>query len=84
MLYYKRIDITEGIDLAESSNSKECMNCHCWFFTHGFKFQYCVCNGCHNLTLLSENLSDSAIITGENVNYYCITHNISKSEAIQN
>ena len=38
MLYYERIDISEGIVLAKSINSKECMNCHYWFFNHGFKF----------------------------------------------
>ena len=29
MLYCNRIDISEGVDLAESDNSKECMICHC-------------------------------------------------------
>ena len=28
MMYYDRIDISEGIDLAKSNNSKECMICH--------------------------------------------------------
>ena len=28
MLYYDRIDIREGIDLAKSNNSKESMICH--------------------------------------------------------
>ena len=39
-------------------------------------------NGCHNLTMLSVNISDIAIITVKNVDYRCIIHNISKSEAI--
>ena len=56
MLYYDRIDITEGIDLAKNNNSKECM--------------------------LSVNINVTAIITGKNVDYDCIIHNISKSEAI--
>ena len=38
-LYYDRIDISEGIDLPKSNNSKECMICHYFFFNHGFKFQ---------------------------------------------
>ena len=58
------------------------MICHYWFFNHGFKFQYYVCNGCHDLTMLSVNISDIAIITVKNVNYRYIIHNISKSEAI--
>ena len=82
MLCCDRIDISEGTDLAKSSNSKECMICHYWFFNHGFKFHESVCNGCHDLTMLSVNISDIAIITVKNVNHRCIIHNISKSEAI--
>ena len=58
------------------------MICHLWFSTHGFKFQDSVCNGCHDLTMLSVNISDIAIITVKNVDYRCIIHNTSKSEAI--
>ena len=82
MLYYDRIDISEGIDLAKGNNSKECMICHYWFFNHGFSFQDSVCNGCHDLTMLSVNISDIAIITDKNVDYHFIINNISKSEAI--
>ena len=32
MLYYDRIDTSEGIDLAKRNNSKECMICHYGFF----------------------------------------------------
>ena len=32
--------------------------------------------------MLSVNISDITVITVENVNYRCIIHNISKSEAI--
>ena len=31
MLYYDRINISEGIDLAKSNDSKECMICHYCF-----------------------------------------------------
>ena len=82
MLYYDRIDISEGINLAKSNNSKECMICHYWIFNHGFNFQDHVRNGCHDLTMLSVNISNIAIITVKNVDYRCIIHNISKSEAI--
>ena len=37
MLFYDRIDISKGIDLAKSNNSKECMICNCWFFNHVIK-----------------------------------------------
>ena len=81
MLYYDRIDISEDIDLAKINNSKECMICHYFFFNRGFEFQDSACNGCHNLTMLSVNISDIAIITIKNVNYHCIIQNVSKSEA---
>ena len=58
------------------------MFCHFCFFNHGFKFQDSICNDCHDLTMLSVNISDIAIITIKNVDYCCIIHNISKSEAI--
>ena len=45
-----------------------------WFFNHWFKFQDSVFNLCH--------ISDIAIATVEHVDYRCIIHNISKSEAI--
>ena len=82
MLYYDRIDISEGIDLVKSNSSKECMICHYWYFNHGLNFQDYVCNGYHDLTMFSVNISDIAIITVKNVDYCCIIHNISKSEAI--
>ena len=82
MLYYDRIDVSEGICPAKSNNSKECMICHDWFFNHGFKFQDSVCNGCHGLTILCLNISDIAIIAVKNADYFCITHNFTKSEAI--
>ena len=39
MLYYYRIDLSQGIDPAKNSNSKECIICHYCFFNHGFKIQ---------------------------------------------
>ena len=80
MLYYDRIDINEGNNFAKSSNSKESRICHYWFFNYGFEFQNYVYNGCHDLTMLSVNISDITIITVKNND--CIIHNISKSEVI--
>ena len=68
--------------LLKLKKSKECMICHLWFSTPGFRFQDSVCNGCHDLTMLSVNISDIATITVKNVDYCCIIHNISKYEAI--
>ena len=86
MLYYDRIDRSEGIDPTKSNKSRECMISHYWFFNHRFKFADHVCNDCHNLRhiymyiyTLCLNISHIAIIT---VDYRCIMYNINKSEAI--
>ena len=82
MPHYDKTDISEGINLTKSNNSKECMISHYWFFNHGFKFQDSVCNGCRGLSMLRLNISDIAIITVKSVDYRRIIHNITKSEAI--
>ena len=39
MLQYETIDVSEGIDINKSNNSKECMICHYWYFKDiGYKF----------------------------------------------
>ena len=58
------------------------MICHYWLFNHGFEFQDSVCNDCHDLIMLSVNISGIAIITVKNVDYCCVIRNIRKSEAI--
>ena len=40
------------------------------------------CHGCHDLTILSANISDIATIAVKNIYYRCIINNISKSEVI--
>ena len=51
MLYYDRIDVSEGIDVNITSILKDCDVFHYWYC---FKFQPNVCNRCHHLlTLLS-------------------------------
>ena len=39
MLYYDKIYASEGIDINQTSKSKECDICHYWnFLDEGFKF----------------------------------------------
>ena len=63
MLYYGRIDKSEGIDSTKSNNCKKCMICHYWFFNRGFNFPDHVSNGFHDLSMLCLNLKDIAIVT---------------------
>ena len=32
MIYYDKNDISEGIDVNKTSASKECDDCHYWYF----------------------------------------------------
>ena len=83
MLYYDRIDVSEGIDINKTSASKECDICHYWYFlSKRFKFQLYVSNRCHDLLMISINLSDIAISNIKGSDYYCIIGLISKNEAI--
>ena len=82
MLYYDRIDVSEGIDINKTSASKECDVCHHWYFlNYSFKFQPNVCNRCHNLLMMSINLSNIAILNIKGSDYRCIISLISKNEA---
>ena len=82
MLYYDRIDISKGTDPTKSNKIRECMICHYFFLNQEFKFQDYVCNDCHDLTMLSVNISNIAIFTVKNVDYCCNIHKISKYETI--
>ena len=83
MLYYDGIDVTEGIDVNKTSTSKECDICHYWcFLRYSFKFQWNFCNRCHDLLMMSINLSDIAILNIKGSDYHCIISLIGKNEAI--
>ena len=83
MLYYDRINISEGIDVNKISASNECDICHYWYFLNfSFKFQSNVCNRCQDLLMMSINLSDIAILNIKDSDYRCSISLISKNEAI--
>ena len=56
MLEYKRIDISEGIDVNKTNLSKECDICNYWYFINiGFKFEPYLWNGCRMQKAMSFN-----------------------------
>ena len=75
MLSYDRTDISEGIDVNKTSASKECDTCR-YFLNYSFKFQPNVCYRCHDLLMMSIDLSPN--IKGSD--YRCIISLISKYE----
>ena len=83
MLYFDRIVVSEGIEVNETSTSKECNICHYWyFFNYSFKFQLIFCNRYHGLLMMPENVSDIIILNIKGSHYHCIISLISKNEAI--
>ena len=86
LVYYKCyivIELSQGIDVNKTSESKECNICHYWYFWNkGFKFQPNACNGCHDLLMMSMNFSDIAILNTKSADCCCIISGISKNEAI--
>ena len=50
MIEYKRINISEGVDLNKTNKSKECMLCHYWYFLHkNFSYGPYLCDGYFNI-----------------------------------
>ena len=81
MLQYKKIDVSEGIDVNKTSLSKECMLCHNWFFKDvGFKFEEHICNGCHDLLTMVYGLENIVILGTKGATFRCILWGISRNE----
>ena len=80
--YYDRMDISEGIDFNKPSKLRECDVCHCYFWDKMFRFHPYVWNKCHDVFMVSMNLSDIAILNINSVCGCCIISEISKGEAI--
>ena len=84
MLYYDRIDVSEGIDVNKTSASKECDICHYWYFLNdSFKFQPNVCNSCHDLLMMSINLRVIAILSINGSDYRFIISLISRTKVLK-
>ena len=84
MLYYDRINVSEGADVNKTSTSKECDICQYWYFLNfSFTFQPNVCNSGHDLLMMSINLSDVAFLNIKgSSDYCCIISLITKNKAI--
>ena len=75
MLYFDRIDVFKGTDVNKTRYLSLLV-----FLNKGFKFQPYVCNRCHDLLMMSMNVTDIAILSINNTNYHCIITGISKSQ----
>ena len=63
----------------KSDNSKECIVHDYWYFNYGSKFQKSVCNGCHDLLMLSLNISNVTSLTVKGIDHCCIQKSVCNS-----
>ena len=83
MLYSERINVSKGINVNKTSESKECDIFLYWYFLNkSFRFQPNVCSRSHDLLMMLMNLSDITISNIKIDDYRCIISGISKSDAI--
>ena len=81
MLVYERIDISNGIDVNKSYESKECTLCHYWYFLDkSFSYGPYLCDGCYNIMQKCNKLKNIAIHVKESVYRICFLF-MSKREA---
>ena len=84
MIYFHRIEVSEETYVNKISASKECDIYHYWYFLNdGFKSQPNVCYRCHDLLMMSTNLSNIAISNIKGSDYHFVINLISKKEAIK-
>ena len=59
------------------------MICHYWYFKDiTYKFQPYVCNGCHDISMITYELKNIAILNVKSIDYRCVLWNMSKNDAI--
>ena len=84
MLWYQKIDVSEGIDVNKTSVLKECEPCHyCFFKDVGFKFEEYVSKKCHDLLTLAYSLKNKAILSAKGATFRCLLMGISKNEGLK-
>ena len=84
MLKYKKINVSEGIDVNKTSASKECELCCYWFFKDiGFKFEENVCSRYHGLITIAHSLKNIAILSAKGNTFRCLLRGISKNKALK-
>ena len=57
MLEYDKIDLSEGIDVKKTSNSRECNFCHYYYLLDiNFNYQKYLCDSCHYLSMKANSI----------------------------
>ena len=59
----ERIDVSERRDINRSNRLKECRICHYWYFKNiGYKFEPCLYNKCHDISMMTFELENIAML----------------------
>ena len=83
MLYYNKINISEGININKSNKSKECMICHHWYILDdNYKYEVEVCNGCHDISMIAFELENIAMIHVKGIDFRYAIWNMARNDAI--
>ena len=81
MLEYDKIDISEGIDINKTNESKECMLCHYWYFLNkNFSYGPYLCDGCYNIVQKSISFNNIAIVSVKKSVYRIYFQDMKKRE----
>ena len=84
MLQYKKIDVSEGIDVHQTGPSKQCELSHYWLFKDvGFEFEEHVCHGCHDLLTMAYSLENIVLLSAKGGTFRCILWDNSKNEGLR-
>ena len=84
MLRYHKINVSEGLDVNKTSESKEYELCYYWFLKDvGFKFEKHVCNKCHDLLTMAHSLKNIATLRAKGNTFRCLLRGISKNEGLK-
>ena len=83
MLQQEKIDVSEGTDTNKTSESKECILCHYWYFEDvEFKFERHVCNKCNDVLMTACELKNATVLNVKGVDFRCILWGISRDEVV--
>ena len=76
MLYYGRIDLSEGVEINKTNTSKQCDVCP---YLQVFMFQPYAFNRCHNLLMIYMNLSNNGLLEKNNETWEKVSKSIKKN-----
>ena len=82
MLKYNRVDISEGIDVSKTNESRECKICHYWYFLNkNFSYGPYTCDGCYDIVQRSTDFKNIAVVHIKKSAYRIYFQNMSKHKA---